>query len=193
MTVEIEVTGVQPVPEPPERARNPRRTLSIAIALAVGAAFGFAVAAARPAPRTSAGVATAPSIAVASDTGLSAQETADMVRRVAEYNKRDPAAVETTPERFMSGRRNNITRLDDDRSYPAGEYRLQVICLGDGQVWGLFRIGDDETYVDMDCHADRVLFTQLLLTAHAGGRRTVTAVTDAPLGVAIGLQILQKG
>jgi hypothetical protein len=59
-------------------------------------------------------------------------------------------------------------------------------------VWALFRVGDDETYVDIDCHDEHVLVTQLLLTARAEGRRAVTLVSDSPLGVAVGLQVLHR-
>ncbi|MEU7869345.1 hypothetical protein [Dactylosporangium sp. NPDC049140] len=190
--MDIEVIGAQPVPERPAPGRSRRGTLTIALAVAVGTAFGYALAIARPAPRMIISTPAAPAT-TAAPAGLTPAEQRTMVRRVEEYNKPDGDAVEITPVRLMTGLRNNLTRLDDERSYPAGEYRLQVICLGDGQVWALFRIGDDETYVDVDCQAGRLVVTQLVLTARAGGRRTVTAVTDSTLGVVVGLQVLRRG
>ncbi|GAA3456438.1 hypothetical protein [Dactylosporangium matsuzakiense] len=186
---EIEVIGAEPVPERPRSSTSP---WVIAIVLAIGAAFGYAVAASRPAPRMSIGVAAAPEASAAVAPDLTAAEKADMLHRVTEYNTVDASTVEALDVRFMTALRGNTARFDDARTYPAGEYRLQVVCLGDGQIWALFRIGEDETYVDMDCHADRVLVTQLVLPAHTGGRRTVTAITGSPLGLAVGLQVLQR-
>ncbi|MFI5909436.1 hypothetical protein [Dactylosporangium sp. NPDC051541] len=189
--VDIEVIGAQPVPERP-RASKASGPFAIAVAVAVGIAFGFALAVTRPAPRTSIGVAAAPAPSAALDPDLTAEERAEMVRKVSVYNTVDAGTVEALDVRFMTALRGNTARFDDARTYPAGEYRLQIVCLGDGQIWALFRIGADETYVDMDCHADRVLVTQLVLAAHAEGRRTITAITGSPLGVAVGLQVLQR-
>jgi hypothetical protein len=186
--MDIEVTGARPAPGP--RRRGP---LYVVVALLVGAAFGFAVARVRPDAPTTAVVAVPPTSAAPSETpGLPPQLRDRMLARVRQYNRPEPDAVESADARMMTALRDNLVRLDDGRGYPRGDYRLQVICLGDGQVWALLRIGDDETYVDIDCHAERVLVTQLLLTAHADGRRTVTLVSDSPLGVAVGLQILRR-
>ncbi|MER7272829.1 hypothetical protein ABT369_00080 [Dactylosporangium sp. NPDC000244] len=200
--MEIEVTGARPVPERPERVRGGgggrggQGALTIAVVLVVGVAFGYALATARPATRTIVAAPAAPLAPATTDpvpAGLSGEQVGTMLRRVREYNKPESDAVETTPERLMSGRRDNLLRLDDDRTLPAGEYRLQAICLGDGQVWALLRIGDDEAFVDMECVAEHVLVSQLLLTARTGGHRAVTAVTDSPFGVVLGLQILRRG
>ena len=186
--MDIEVTGARPVPQP--RRRGP---LYVVVALVVGAAFGFAVAQARPAAPTSAGVTVPQTTAAGTEApGLPPALRDRMVARVRQYNQAEPDTVEAADVRVMTAVRDNLVRLDDDRSYPRGDYRLQVICLGEGQVWALFRVGDDETYVDIDCHDEHVLVTQLLLTARADGRRAVTLVSDSPLGVAVGLQVLHR-
>ncbi|WP_433615479.1 hypothetical protein ACQP2P_11715 [Dactylosporangium sp. CA-139114] len=197
--MEIEVTGARPVPERPERVRGGgggRGALTIAAVLVAGVAFGYALATARPAARTIVAAPVAPPVVATTGpvpAGLSGDQVSTMLRRVREYNKPESDAVETTPERLMSGRRDNLLRLDDDRTLPAGAYRLQAICLGEGQVWALLRIGGDEAYVDMECVAEHVLVSQLLLTARTGGHRVVTAVTDSPSGIVLGLQILRRG
>ena len=173
----------------------PRRgALYLVVALAVGAAFGFAVARARPAaPPATVGAAVPSAPASASEApGLPTELRDRMVARVRQYNQGEPDTVESADVQVMTALRDNLVRFDGDRRFPRGDYRLQVICLGEGQVWALFRIGDDETYLDIDCHDDHVLVAQLLLTARSDGRRTITLVSDSPLGVAVGLQVLHR-
>jgi hypothetical protein len=193
--MDIEVTGAEPVPEPGAGPRRQRGTLYVVVALVVGAAFGFAVANARPAEPARMSVMAAPVTpsAAGEAPGLPGALRERMLARVRQYNQAEPDAVEASEVRLMTSQRDNVVRLDDERAYPRGDYRLQVICLGEGQVWALFRIGDDETYVDMDCHDEHVLVTQLLLTARADGKRAVTLVSDSRAGVAVGFQVLRRG
>jgi hypothetical protein len=198
--MDIEVRGESPVEEPPSRPlpwwrRRDARALVVAVVL--GIAIGFAVATVhdqRVARDAAATVSPAvsppePSPTAAPETAL--PSTDGMVDQVRVYNKTEPATVEVSDVLLMTLLRNNLNRLDTVRAYPPGDYRLQVICLGEGDVWALFRIGDDEAQVDIDCHGDHVLVTQLLLTAKATGRRAVTLVSDSAAGLAVGYQILR--
>lgn len=202
-TVDIEVHGESPVEDPPPVGRLPwyrrRDSRAVAIAAVLGLACGFAVATARDdrrdvtaaAQASSSPSAPAPSPTEAADALLTPQMASRMIDQVRVYNTTEPATVEVSDVVLMAELRTNLTRLDTPHAYPPGDYRLQLICLGEGQVWALFRIGVDESYVDMDCHDDHVLVSQLLLTAKSTGQRTVTVVTDSPAGLAIGYQTLR--
>ena len=201
--MDIEVRGEPPAEEPP--AERPRwfrrrdsRTVVVAVVLALAA--GFAVATVRDGRRAARDAAVtasppasppAPSPTEAPGPALPPALAARMVDQVRVYNKTEPATVEVSDVVLMTLLRDNLSRLDTARSYPPGDYRLQVICLGEGEVWALFRIGDDEAQVDIDCHSDHVLVSQLLLSAKATGHRVVTLVSDSAAGVAVGYQILR--
>jgi hypothetical protein len=198
--MDIEVRGGSPAED-----RAPRRPVwwrrrdsrALVLAVVVGIAIGFAVATVhdrRLARNTATTVS--PSLSPPEPSPTAVPETAPpsadrMVDQVRVYNKTEPATVEVSDVVLMTLLRDNLNRLDTARSYPPGDYRLQVICLGEGDVWALFRIGDDESHVDIDCHGDHVLVTQLLLTAKATGRRAVTLVSDSATGLAVGYQILR--
>lgn len=203
--MDIEVRGATPVDDPPPPARvrwfRRRDARIVAMTAALGIALGFAVAtvrddrraasdAAARASRAASSVAS-PTPADAPETALPAPLVAKMVDQVRTYNHAEAATVETSDVFLMTVLRHNLDRLDTARTYSAGDYRLQLICLGNGEIWALFRIGDDESHVDMDCHDDHVLVTQLLLTAKAGGQRAVTLVSDSTTGLAVGYQVLR--